>query len=106
MIRGLLILAFATSCGGDQITSTPAASIPEFEQRLDELRADSHIPAITAVISKGQEIVWVKAYGFADLAAQRPARDTTIYHLASLTKPFAATLLLQLVEEGFACAIC
>jgi CubicO group peptidase (beta-lactamase class C family) len=100
MLRGFCILAFATSCGGNQITSNPAASIPEFEQRLDELRASSHIPAITAVISKGQEIVWVKAYGFADLAAQRPARDTTVYHLASLTKPFAATVLLQLVEEG------
>lgn len=100
VLRSLCVLAFTTSCGGDQITSTPAASIREFEQRLDELRSSSHIPAITAVISKGQEIVWVKAYGFADLAAQRPARDTTIYHLASLTKPFAATVLLQLVEEG------
>jgi len=100
MLRRFCILAFTTSCGGDQITSTPAASIPEFEQRLDELRASSYIPAITAVISKGQEIVWVKAYGFADLAAQGPARDTTVYHLASLTKPFAATVLLQLVEEG------
>ena len=100
MLRGFCILALATSCGGNGITSSPAASVPEFEQRLDEFRASSHIPAITAVISKGQEIVWVKAYGFADLAAQRPARDTTVYHLASLTKPFAATVLLQLVEEG------
>ena len=100
VIRSLCIVAFATSCGGDQITSAPAASIPEFEQRLEELRASSHIPAITAVISKGQEIVWVKAYGFADVAAQRPAADTTVYHLASLTKPFAATVLLQLVDEG------
>src|SRR5512132_1550525 len=100
VIRSLCVIALATSCGGDKITSSPAASIPEFEQRLDELRSSSHIPAITAVISKGQQIVWVKAYGFADLAAQRPARDTTIYHLASLTKPFASTVLLQLVQEG------
>lgn len=100
IFRGFCIVAFATSCGGDQITTPPAASIAEFEQRLDELRVSSHIPAITAVISKGQEIAWVKAYGFADLAAQRLAVDTTVYHLASLTKPFAATVLLQLVEEG------
>ena len=30
----------------------------------------------------------------------RPASAGTQYHLASLTKPFAAVLLLQLVNEG------
>lgn len=95
---GLLLLA---GCGGgSEITSNPAASIGEFEQRLEEMRAGSHIAAITAVISKDQEVVWVKAYGLADVTAQRFAADTTVYHLASLTKPIAATVLLQLVQEG------
>jgi CubicO group peptidase (beta-lactamase class C family) len=100
MMRGLFIVALATSCGGDGIIQPPPTSVPEFEQRLEELRASSHIPAITAVISKGQAVVWVKAYGLSDIAAQRAAADTTVYHLASLTKPFAATVLLQLVQEG------
>jgi CubicO group peptidase (beta-lactamase class C family) len=93
-------VASATGCGSDDINSAPAASIAEFEQRLESLRASSHIAAITAVISNGQQIVWVKAYGIADLTTQRAAADTTVYHLASLTKPFAGTVLLQLVEEG------
>ena len=29
-----------------------------------------------------------------------PASADTIYHLASVTKPYAATVVLQLVEEG------
>jgi CubicO group peptidase (beta-lactamase class C family) len=99
-LRALCIVALATSCGGNGISAPPPTSVPEFEQRVEELRASSHIPAITAVISKGQQVVWVKAYGFADVAAQRKAADTTVYHLASLTKPFAATVVLQLVEEG------
>jgi CubicO group peptidase (beta-lactamase class C family) len=99
MLHALCIVALAASCDGNGITAPPT-SVPEFEQRLEELRASSHIPAITAVISKGQQVVWVKAYGFADVAAQRAAADTTVYHLASLTKPFAATVLLELVEEG------
>jgi CubicO group peptidase (beta-lactamase class C family) len=97
---GICIIALTTSCGGDGITSTPAASIPEFEQRLEELRAGSHISAITAVMSNGQQVVWAKAYGLADISAQRSATDTTVYHLASLTKPFVSTVLLQLVQEG------
>jgi len=99
-LLGIGIVALTTSCGGDGITSTPAASIQEFEQRLEELRASSHISAITAVMSNGQQVVWAKGYGIADISTQRSAADTTVYHLASLTKPFAATVLLQLVEEG------
>jgi CubicO group peptidase (beta-lactamase class C family) len=99
-MRSLCVIALAASCGGDGITNAPLGSIAEFEQRLEDLRANGHIPAITAVISKDQEIVWVKAYGLSDIGAQRAAADTTVYHLASLTKPFAATVLLQLVDEG------
>ena len=97
---GLVLIAFATSCGGGDAAAPPATSLADFEQRLEQLRADSRIPGITAVISKGQQVSWVKGYGMADIATQRPAADTTVYHLASLTKPFAATVILELVEEG------
>jgi CubicO group peptidase (beta-lactamase class C family) len=86
-------------CNSSAITA-PASSIAQFEQHLENLRASSHIPAITAVIAQGQRVVWTKAFGIADLATQRVAADTTIYHLASLTKTFASTIILQLVEEG------
>jgi CubicO group peptidase (beta-lactamase class C family) len=98
--RAVWIVAFAISCGGGEISSPPATSIVEFEQSLEQLRASSHIAGMTAVISKGQQVAWVKGYGQADIATQRLSADTTVYHLASLTKPFAATVLLQLVEEG------
>jgi CubicO group peptidase (beta-lactamase class C family) len=94
------ILALTTSCGENGSTDPPVDSIAEFEERIEQLRASSHIPAITAVISKDQDVVWVKALGQSDIAGQRFAADTTVYHLASLTKPFFSTVLLQLVEEG------
>jgi CubicO group peptidase (beta-lactamase class C family) len=89
-----------TAACGNQTVSTPPASVAEFEQRLENLRDGSNIAAITAVIAKGQQVVWAKGFGTADIATQRAAADTTTYHLASLTKPFASTVLLQLVEEG------
>jgi CubicO group peptidase (beta-lactamase class C family) len=96
-IPGLAVMMFA--CGSNPV-APPAASVAELETRIERLRVSSHIPAVTAVIAKGQEIVWMKGFGTADLATNRPAADTTIYHLASLTKPFASTVILQLVDEG------
>ena len=93
-------IVLAAGCGDNGPNYAPIESIEDFEQRLEDLRSSSHIPAITAVIAKDQEIVWAKAFGQADIGAQRQAADTTVYHLASLTKPFVGTALLQLVEEG------
>jgi CubicO group peptidase (beta-lactamase class C family) len=87
------------ACGSGSITA-PASSISEFEQRLEALRSSSHIPGISVVIANGQRIVWSKGFGNAELASTRLAEDTTVYHLASLTKPFASTVILELVDEG------
>jgi CubicO group peptidase (beta-lactamase class C family) len=77
-----------------------ARSIEEFDLRLESLRLQAHIPAISVAIAQHQRIAWSKGYGTADLATNRVASDTTVYHFASLTKPFASAILLQLSEEG------
>jgi CubicO group peptidase (beta-lactamase class C family) len=74
--------------------------LQQFEARLAAMRSEVRIPGITAAIAKGQRIVWARGFGRADVSGNRPATDTTVYHLASLTKPFAATIVLQLVNEG------
>jgi CubicO group peptidase (beta-lactamase class C family) len=71
-----------------------------FEKQLDELRRLLKIPAISAIIVKDQKVLWAKGFGYADLEKRIPASPDTPYHIASLTKTFAATVLMQLVEQG------
>ncbi len=49
---------------------------------------------------RDQRVVRSKGFGFADAERRIPAVPETLYHVASLTKPLAATLLLQLAEQG------
>lgn len=95
----LVVVSLSASCGSSSITA-PATSMAEFEQQLEAMRTASHISAISAVIVQGQSVAWSKGFGVADRATTKLAADTTVYHLASLTKPFASTILLQLVDEG------
>ena len=81
-------------------TEPVAQNIQEFDQRLESLREQAHIPAISVAIAQNQRVVWSKGYGTADRTTDRIASDTTVYHFASLTKPFASAVLLQLSEEG------
>jgi CubicO group peptidase (beta-lactamase class C family) len=81
-------------------TEPVARSIEEFDLRLESLRQQSHIPALSVAIAQNQRIAWSQGYGTVDLATNRMASDTTVYHFASLTKPFASAILFRLSEEG------
>src|ERR1041385_1491357 len=76
------------------------ARIARFETVLESLRQELKIPAYSAAIVKDQKVIWAKGFGYADIENKIPATEHTPYHLASLTKTFASTILMQLVQEG------
>jgi CubicO group peptidase (beta-lactamase class C family) len=81
-------------------TRSEPATIAEFEQALESLRERLRIPGMSAAIAQDGRVVWARGFGWADRERGVPAGPESIYHLASLTKPYASTVLLQLVEEG------
>ena len=77
-----------------------SARIAQLETVLETLRQELKIPAYSAAIVKNQKVIWAKGFGYADVETKVPATEHTAYHLASLTKTFASTILMQLVQEG------
>jgi len=71
----------------------------EFSSSLDEIRQILKIPGMSAAVVRDQELVWARGFGYADLENQVEAGPDTPYGLASVTKPVAATLIMQLVQE-------
>src|ERR1051325_4177425 len=89
-----------TSSATVQDGSSDAARIARLETLLESLRQDLKIPAYSAAIVKDQKVIWAKGFGYADVENKIPATEHTAYHLASLTKTFASTIVMQLVQEG------
>src|ERR1051325_7653494 len=81
-------------------TADPTERIARFETVLENLRQELKIPAYSAAIVKNQKVIWTKGFGYADVENKIPATEHTAYHLASLTKTFASTILMQLVQDG------
>ncbi|HYR10591.1 MAG TPA: serine hydrolase [Longimicrobium sp.] len=77
-----------------------ADQVARFEQQAEALRARLFIPGMSAVILKDEQVVWARGFGNADVEHRIPATPETVYHIASETKPVAATLVMQLVEQG------
>jgi CubicO group peptidase (beta-lactamase class C family) len=74
--------------------------LEQFEQYLADMQRELAIPGMSAAIVKDQELIWAQGFGYADVEAERPAAPDTPYEIASLTKTFSSTILLQLVEQG------
>jgi N-acyl-D-amino-acid deacylase len=62
---------------------------------------DRHgIPGAALALAKNGKLVLAKGYGWADAATGEPVEPTTLFGLASLSKPPTAIAAMQLVEQG------
>ncbi len=104
MIRSLtyfIIAIMMVGCpNGHKAAFTGPITIGEFEQQMEDLRERLHIPGMSAAIALDGEVNWSAGFGFADLELNIPTDTASIFQLASLTKPYTATVVLQLVDEG------
>jgi len=65
-----------------------------------QLQAYSIAGAAVAVVREGK-VLLAKGYGLADAAQRTPVRaDTTLFRMASISKLFTWTSVMQLVEQG------
>lgn len=65
-----------------------------------QLRRDDIPGAVVAIVKDGQ-VLFAKGYGYAEVAAKRPVTaDATLFRIASISKLFVWTAVMQLVEQG------
>jgi D-alanyl-D-alanine carboxypeptidase len=58
------------------------------------------LPGVAVGVVADQDLVWSTGYGYADVAAKRPMTAETKFRMASHSKLFTATAIMQLREEG------
>ena len=72
---------------------------PELDLFIEEKMAEGNIPGLgVAIIANGQ-VVLAKGYGWANIESQIPVDGDTPFMLASISKLFTGTAVMQLVEQ-------
>jgi CubicO group peptidase (beta-lactamase class C family) len=100
------LVSAAVACALIAIAPQPAhpqdvdADVAIFGRYADALRRQLQIPGMSAAVVRGGQMVWSRGYGFQDAEARIAATPDTIYDIASLTKTFTSTLIMQCVERG------
>lgn len=92
--------------GQAAVTRQPGPSDPaELEAFVDgamrALMKSHHVPGAALSVVKDGEILLAKGYGYADVSRRVPVdAERTLFRIASVSKLFAWTALMQLAEQG------
>lgn len=85
---------------GPQETANRAEALRVADVWLDSVQTYGHIPAISAGVVVGDDLVWSAGYGTIDAAHSIRATPQTIYSICSISKLFTSISLMQLYEQG------
>ena len=95
-------MAAAATLRGGTLTSDPevAAGIRMFEAWLNSQMEYRGLPGVAVGVVCDQELVWSRGFGYADVEKKVPVTPKTLFRMASNTKMFTATAVMQLRDAG------
>ncbi len=92
----------ATAASPASVAADPAVrdALARLDVWLEGQRYRLDLPGFAVGVVYDQQLLWSKGYGYADVAQRIPSTDQTLYRIASISKTFAATAVVQLAERG------
>src|SRR5262245_21144399 len=108
MLMNKYTFAFACFCiclGALAGRSVPAQSPPnryrlELQPQIESFIKQENIPGLAIAVVENNKLVYTQGFGVMSLANKgNGVSERTLFHVASTTKPFVATAIMQLVEK-------
>lgn len=104
----LTAVVFLVSCGykseissGDIIQGDTGARLDAtITPFIGEVMQAYDLPGFAIGIVSNNEVVYARGFGYKNIDTKKPVTTTTLFHMASISKPFVATAVMQLVEQG------
>lgn len=74
--------------------------IDQIDHIIHQIVQGYEIPGLAVGIVKDNKLFYARGFGVRSLATGEPVTPASLFHLASVSKPFVATAVVQLVERG------
>jgi CubicO group peptidase (beta-lactamase class C family) len=72
----------------------------QFSPLIQDVMGSHQLPGLAIGVVADNEIVYARGLGVKSTETREPITMTTLFHMASISKPFVATAIVQLVERG------
>jgi D-alanyl-D-alanine carboxypeptidase len=91
------------SCSVTSTRTSPALASEQADEVDDYLKSEMtkrHIPGVSVAVIRDGKVILASSFGQANVELSVPVTPDSVFKLASVTKPFTATAIMMLVEEG------
>jgi CubicO group peptidase (beta-lactamase class C family) len=93
----------AAAAAGDNPLPAVADTDPRlaaYDDLMNEFMRMHQPPGAALAVSRDGRLVYARGFGLADLERKEPVHPLSLFRIASISKPFSATAVMQLVQQG------
>ena len=77
-----------------------SAQVEKAEQEIQAIMKKYDAIGVSVAVVKDNKLIYTHAFGTKNLESQTPLAETDLFRIASISKSFSATAIMQLVEQG------
>jgi CubicO group peptidase (beta-lactamase class C family) len=70
------------------------------EASISAIMQETPVAGLSVAVVKGNRVIYAHSFGYMDLENRIPLTNDNIFRIASISKSFSATSIMQLVENG------
>ncbi|MFT5325262.1 MAG: N-acyl-D-amino-acid deacylase [Planctomycetaceae bacterium] len=70
-----------------------------YDRLMHDFMKEHRVPGASIAVTDRGRVVFARGYGYADIAAKDVVQPTSLFRVASISKPITAVAILQLVEQ-------
>jgi N-acyl-D-amino-acid deacylase len=76
------------------------ARLASFDRLMRDFMQRHRVPGAAIAVTDQGRLVLARGYGYADVATREPVQPTSLFRIASISKPITAVAILRLIEQG------
>ena len=96
----IAILSLLCLSAGTTAQNKPDRYKEQLEPVIKQVMQQARMPGFAIAVVEDQRIVYSAAFGLKNLISKEAMSESSLFHMASITKPFVATSIVQLWERG------
>jgi CubicO group peptidase (beta-lactamase class C family) len=99
-VNGYLVAGEPRFAAVWQSEAMKAADLAQIDSKIGAYVKKHSIPGLSIAISRNERLTFARGFGLADKDAGRTVDPTSIFRIASISKPVTAVAIMELVETG------
>ena len=100
IVAGAITLTAANELTPPESVGFSADGLKAFQQSMRALVDEGKLANVETLVARHGKVVELDAYGVQTLTDKKPVTRTTIFRLASMTKPIVGVAMMMLWEQG------